>query len=244
MKIFVIADLHLSFGTPNKEMDIFGPEWKDHPQRVAASWKELVGPDDLVLLPGDISWAKRVEDALPDLAWIDALPGKKVMIRGNHDYWWPSSTKLGQLPFKSIQYIHNNAVTVEGVAIGGSRLWDNDEINISEYFHVEPSAWAEKESVEENQKVYTRELVRLEESLKKMDPNAKLKIAMVHYPPVGPDLKSTPASDLLEKYKVDICVFGHLHGLAKPITYGSARGVTYYLTSCDHLKCNPLEITV
>lgn len=223
-------------------MDIFGKEWLNHTERVAANWKEQIGPDDLVLLAGDISWAKRTEDAIPDLAWIDALPGKKVMIRGNHDYWWPSYSKLLSLPFRTIQYIHNNALLVDQVAIGGSRLWDNDAIDISDYFHVAPSAWAEQPSTEENEKVYQRELYRLEESLKKMNPNAALKIAMVHYPPVGPDLKSTPASDLFEKYKVDICVFGHLHGLAKPISYGTARGVAYYLTACDHLQCAPLQI--
>lgn len=239
MKVFAIADLHLSFGTPNKKMDIFGPEWHDHEDKVAKNWQEAIKPEDLVLLPGDISWGKRLEDALPDLDWIDALPGRKVMIRGNHDYWWPSSSKLASLPLKSIQFIHQNALKIGTIAIAGTRLWDNDEIDLSDYFHVAPSAWAEKMKPEENEKIYRRELFRLEESLKKMDPKAPLKICMVHYPPLGPDLKATPASELLEKYRVDICLFGHLHGLAKRPAYGSKNGVRYHLTSCDFLHCIP-----
>lgn len=241
VNIFVIGDLHLSFGTPGKKMDIFGDVWKDHGDKIAGNWKRQIKEDDLVLLPGDISWGKKIEDALPDLEWVDQLPGKKVMIRGNHDYWWQAS-KLKALPFKSIEYIQNNALNLGDVSIGGTRLWDTQEFNLSEYFPSVPIPYTLKNTVEEDEKIYRRELLRLEESLKLIDPAAPLKIAMVHYPPIGPDQKPTQASQILEKYNIDICVFGHLHGLIKPISYGEIRGVTYYLTSCDYLNCNPIRI--
>lgn len=234
MKIFALADLHLSFGTPDKKMDIFGPEWVNHAERIGQHWRELVRDEDLVLLPGDISWGKRLEEALPDLEWIDRLPGEKVMIRGNHDYWWPSLAKLEALPFKSLHYIHNNAVRIGDVAVGGTRLWDNNAIDFSDYFPVTESA-----KPQENEKIYQRELYRLEESLKKMAQDAKVRIAMVHYPPIGPEGRPTAASELMEKYRVQICLFGHLHGVSKPIEYGTFGTIAYHLTSCDFLKCSP-----
>ena len=127
MTIWALADLHLSFGVPDKEMDVFGPKWKNHPEKIRANWEKLVKPDDLVLLPGDISWGMHPEEALPDLNWIDSLPGTKVMIRGNHDYWWTSISKVEKVLPKSIHVIQNNIYRWKDVIICGARLWDTEE---------------------------------------------------------------------------------------------------------------------
>src|SRR5690348_10918520 len=129
MTIWVLSDPHLSFGVPSKDMATFGPTWERYAEKIQMHWKEKISPRDLVLIPGDISWAMKLTEALPDLQWIDALPGKKVILRGNHDHWWGSLAKLSQAMPPSISVIQNNAITWETnnktrVAIGGSRLWD------------------------------------------------------------------------------------------------------------------------
>ncbi|MDB2614279.1 metallophosphoesterase [Chlamydiales bacterium] len=226
MKIYAIGDLHLSFGIKNKSMEIFGDAWKDHEERVKAHWINLIKPEDLILIPGDISWAMKLEEALVDLAWIDELPGTKVLIRGNHDYWWPSLKKLHSLSFKSLHFIHNNALTFGDVTIGGTRLWDSDEYHFYKVADVKHH--------------YEKELIRLEDSLKQVDKQAPIKLAMTHYPPIGADLSPSKASTLFEKYGVQQVVFGHLHGIPEgSLPFGEARGVHYHLTSCDVLKCTP-----
>ena len=122
-KIWALADLHLAHSVPSKNMAVFGPVWEGYMDKMAASWKELVKPDDLVLLPGDITWAMKLEEAKIDLAWIDSLPGTKVLIRGNHDYWWSSAKKMSEMFPPSVHFIHNNAYHFNDIAIGGSRLW-------------------------------------------------------------------------------------------------------------------------
>jgi uncharacterized protein len=127
MSIWAIADLHLSFGVPNKGMELFGEHWRDHPQRIEAAWRARVRAEDLVLIAGDISWAMRPEEVMKDLEWIASLPGTKVMIRGNHDYWWPSMKKLVAMLPPTLHAIHNSAWKWGEVAVGGSRLWDTHE---------------------------------------------------------------------------------------------------------------------
>ena len=127
MTIWVLADVHLAFGNPKKSMEVFGPAWKDYPKRIKEAWERLVGPDDLVLIPGDISWAMKLEDALVDLDWIDRLPGHKLIIRGNHDYWWPSASKLRAVLPPTIHFIQNDAFEWNDITFGGARLWDTHE---------------------------------------------------------------------------------------------------------------------
>lgn len=125
MAVWAIADLHLSFGVSGKRMDCFGPAWIDHHQKIAANWRACVAPDDLVLIAGDISWALRLTEALPDLQWLDALPGEKLLVRGNHDLWWPKSrTKLAGVLPGSLHFLHRSAFRWRNVAVAGSRLWD------------------------------------------------------------------------------------------------------------------------
>lgn len=236
MAIWAIADLHLSFGTPNKSMDIFGDNWKNHAQRVETHWRATVANDDLVLIPGDISWAKLLTEAAVDLKWIDSLPGTKLLMRGNHDYWWGSMASLKKLLPPSVHAIHNTAFEWKGVAIGGTRLWDSPEYS----FGFKES---EAEPEVDDEKIFVRELHRLEMSLQALSPTASTRIGMTHYPPIGPELKPSRASVLLEKYRINICVFGHLHNIPPgQLPFGTRNGVKYLLTSCDYLQCAPLKI--
>lgn len=247
MSIWAIADLHLSFGVPNKHMGVFGEVWKDHAEKIAKNWQELITPDDLVLISGDISWAMRPEEALPDLNWIDRLPGTKVFIRGNHDYWWSSLSKVKAILPPSCHLIQNNAWTWKDVSIAGTRLWDVPGLSfhdIIDYQNLERAKpLLEKQDDSEGEKVYQRELGRLEISLKGMSPLSKKRIVMTHYPPIGHVLQETEASRLIEKYKVDFCVFGHLHNVKPNLQlFGQHCGVTYSLTACDYLHFRPLKI--
>ncbi len=248
MSIWAIADLHLSFGVPGKEMDVFGERWVNHTQRVEQHWRAKVKPDDLVLLAGDISWAKKIEDAAPDLEWIHNLPGTKVMIRGNHDYWWESLKKIRALMPPSIHVVQNNAFNWNDVSVAGCRMWDTNEFNYDPYVafvktNVTTKPFTDNDHVEEAEKIFERDLLRLEMSLKCLDQKARIKIAMIHYPPIGPDLKPSRVSTLLSKYNVNVCVFGHIHNVKLgSLPMGTADGVTYYLTACDYINCDPLLV--
>jgi len=247
MKIWALADLHLAYSTPSKDMAVFGPVWEGYMDKKAASWKELVKSEDLVLLPGDITWAMKLEEAKIDLEWIDSLPGTKVLIRGNHDYWWSSAKKMSEIFPPSVHFIHNNAYHFNDVAIGGSRLWDTPEYNFNGYVHFQANPKArdpEKAHDKDNDSaIFERELERLKLSLKQMNPSARLKIVMTHYPPISADLNPSRASAILEEFGVQVCVFGHLHNLKKdkPM-FGEVRGVKYLLTAADYLDFRPLRI--
>lgn len=247
MSIWVIADLHLSFGVPDKAMDVFGERWANHSEKIAKAWRKHVMEEDLVLIPGDISWAMHVEEARPDLEWIGQLPGTKAMIKGNHDYWWGSLSKIKTILPASCHVIQNNAFNWKDVTIAGARLWDVPGLGFSSVINFEKHERVKNltahDNSEDSEKIFLRELGRLENSLKSMDPKAKLKIAMTHYPPIGLDGHSTAVTDLLEKYGVNICVFGHLHNVKQGTKFGEFRGVKYFLTACDSLEeFRPLKI--
>ena len=244
-KIWALADLHLAKSVPSKNMAVFGPEWEGYMDKMAAAWREVVHQDDLVLLPGDISWAMKLEEAKIDLQWIADLPGTKVMIRGNHDYWWSSAKKMSQIFPPSVNFIHNTAFHWHDVAIGGTRLWDTPEYNFNGYVHFQenPKARPPAEVQVNEEAIFERELERLRLSLKQMNPVARVKIAMIHYPPISADLRPSRTSAILEEFGIHICVFGHLHNLKKdkPL-FGEVRGVRYHLTAADYLDFRPLSI--
>ncbi|MGR3973736.1 MAG: metallophosphoesterase [Candidatus Rhabdochlamydia sp.] len=234
MAIWALADLHLAKSTPSKDMAIFGPSWEGYMDRIERNWKTKISSDDLVLLPGDISWAMKLEEARNDLEWIHALPGTKVMIRGNHDYWWDSAKKMKAFLPPSLLFIHNTALQWNQVAIGGSRLWDTPE------YHFGNNDFTPKLSLDDLQ-IFERELMRLKLSLEQMEKSSVLKIAMTHYPPLGLDLQDSRASALLEQFGIDHCVFGHLHHLQPQTpTFGKKKGIDYHLTSADYLEFEPL----
>jgi len=245
MRIWAIGDLHLSFGVPDKAMDYFGPTWQEHARKIEQNWKNVISPDDLVLIPGDISWALTLEEAIPDLEWIHALAGTKVLLKGNHDFWWGSLNKLVKVLPPSIHVVQNSAFHWKNATIGGARLWDTPEYSFGQFvaYRENPRKNIDVQ-IQDNlaEKIFERELQRLELSLQKLSPDAQLRIAMTHYPPLGADLNPSRASKILEKYKIQICVFGHLHNIREDISlFGVAKeGIRYELTSCDYLRFHPV----
>ena len=249
MRIWAIADLHLSFGVENKSMDVFGPDWENHAEKIASHWKAMISPEDLVLIPGDISWAMRPEEAAADLRWIDALPGTKVMIKGNHDYWWGSLKKVTDILPPSIHIVQNNAFHWRDVAIGGSRLWDTPEYSFGKFIEFRENPKAKPKEIEEavqrelSQKIFDRDLERLKLSLKELRSDAKIRIAMTHYPPIGADMQPSRASQILEQNNIQICVFGHLHNIKAGISlFGEKNGIRYILASSDYLRFQPVAV--
>jgi predicted phosphohydrolase len=246
MAIWVIGDLHLSFGLQGKEMGVFGPEWENHAEKIADFWDTHVTSDDLVLIPGDISWAMTLEEAAADLAWIDKRPGTKAFIRGNHDYWCSAPTKVRKVLPPSVHLVWSDVYQWKDVAVCGTRLWDNPEFNFNGLIDMKKPVKEKpkhEESQEETLRVFRREVMRLESSLKGLNKDARLKIAMVHYPPISADLTPSSVSQLLEQSGVNICVFGHLHSLKPGISpFGTLNGIRYYLSSCDFLNFQLLQI--
>lgn len=219
MAVFAISDLHLP--AREKPMDIFGPHWENHFERIAEDWMERVKAEDTVLLPGDLTWAMRLEDALEDLQRISALPGKKLLLRGNHDYWWSSIGRVRRALDENTFALQNDSLLIDGRLYAGSRGW------------TIPSEGAQNDDV----RIYERERMRLEMSLKharSRDENLPITV-MMHYPPLSDE--AVGFSDILENYGVTDCVYGHLHGAG---LYGAVRGlrgkVRYHQVSCDGLN--------
>lgn len=249
MTIWALSDFHLSFGMPNKSMEVFGPSWADWTNKIKHSCKTHIKEEDLLLIAGDISWANKIEEAIPDLEWIAELPGTKLLLKGNHDYWWPSKAKLKEILPPSIYFIHNDAFHWNNVSIGGARLWDTPEFNFNSLITIRDNPQATKETkpytdiLKENAKIFERELQRLQLSLDQLSAKATYRIAMTHYPPIGLDLIPSQASKILDAYHIDYCIFGHLHNLnTKEGLFGKSNKTHYHLTSCDYLDFSPLKI--
>ena len=246
MTVWAIADLHLSFGVPGKNMDVFGSHWQNHPQKIAENWQKLVQKDDLVLICGDISWGMKLEEARPDLEWIDSLPGIKILIKGNHDYWWSSNSKVQKILPPSCHILQSGTYKLDNISIGGTRLWDAPKLSFAEYIQYQNSAVVKNKPQNqlESDKIYQRELSRLENSLKLLDQSCRWKIAMTHYPTIGPNGEETEASLLLKKYNVTHSLFGHLHNVNpdKQI-FGQFEGIKFQLVACDYKSLfEPLQI--
>ena len=220
MKIFAIGDLHLP-GGDNKPMDVFGAHWEGHFSHIAKDWLEKVGEEDLVLIPGDISWAMQLDAVLEDLRMIGELPGKKVILRGNHDYWWCGINHLREVLPKGMYAVQNDAMLFGDVAVCGSRGWTLPQNGNAE-----------------DEKIYSRELIRLELSLSSARKlQAKKLVVMMHYPPLADGGGETRVSQLLSRYEVDDVVYGHLHGASlRGAVTGCYGGVRYHCVSCDGLK--------
>jgi predicted phosphohydrolase len=227
MSIFAIADLHLS-GAVQKPMDIFGHHWQNHWELICEAWLESVTNDDIVLIPGDISWAMRLEQALVDLRRIAELPGKKILLRGNHDYWWSSPTKIrGVLP-KDMYIIQNDAVRIGDFVFFGSRGWI-----------CEGSPAFSKD----DEKIYQREGLRLEMSLEDARKKGGEPIAMMHFPPFNERQEPSLFTRLFERERIKIVLYGHIHGKSLQNAFsGELNGVEYMLVSCDNIAFKPLKI--
>ncbi|MBS6323400.1 MAG: metallophosphoesterase [Clostridium sp.] len=224
MKVFAIGDLHLS-GSSNKPMDVFGPTWADHPQRVISAWRSAVGENDIVLIPGDISWAMRLEDAICDLEFIGALPGTKLLLRGNHDYWWSALGKVRAALPNGCFALQNDCFTIDNISVCGSRGW------------VCPGSSAYSET--KDRAIYERELIRLRMSLNRL-PEGTVRILMLHFPPFNEKRQDSGFTQLAEEYGINYLIYAHLHNKACLGAFeGERNGIQYSLCSADHLGFAP-----
>lgn len=228
MSLFVIADLHLSLSS-DKPMDIFGG-WHDYVNRLKTNWQAVVKPEDTVVIPGDITWAMSIEEALEDFKFIEALNGKKIIMKGNHDYWWSTKSKadkfFAEQRIKSISILHNNHYEYNGIGICGTRGWINDG--------SEPA----------DAKIIRREAIRLERSLQSAVDAGLKPIVFLHYPPLFGNETNYDILDVLLKYEVEHCFYGHLHSYAtQKAAVGRSYGIDFRLISSDYLQFKPLDIS-
>jgi predicted phosphohydrolase len=226
MSIYVISDLHLSFSPAiDKPMDVFGAEWLNHAERVKEHWIDTVSENDTVIIAGDISWALKLEDAIWDLDWLSELPGEKVLVKGNHDLWWSSVTKLNAVTTANMHFLQNNFFDADGYAICGSRGWlcPGDE-HYSEH----------------DEKIYKREVLRLRASLTSAKEAGFSKIiGVLHFPPTNDNLADSGFTELFEEFGVEQVFYGHLHGTEEGFRgglSGNRGGVEYKLVSVDYLR--------
>ncbi len=230
MNIYAISDLHLS-ATADKPMDVFGGNWEGHFEKIKADWQATVKDEDIVLIAGDISWAMKFEDGLVDLRALQGLPGKKVLIRGNHDYWWNGITKLrDNAPDESFYFLQTDAVKIEDVLIVGSRGW---------------SCPGSSDYTEQDNKLYLREAERFRLALadgEKLYREGDKKIALIHYPPFNAKKEETLFTELFETHGVEKVVFGHIHGGTYFPLKTELGGVEYILSSCDKVAFRLVKI--
>lgn len=227
MKIFAIGDLHLSFAS-DKPMDVFGSHWQEHAKRLAAHWQEKITEADCILIPGDISWALRLKEADADLRWLNDLPGKKICIRGNHDYWWDRPNKLNKA-YDKITFLQNTAIMMGHLAICGTRGWECVSMQT-----------VDQEATQE--RMIQREWMRLKLSLDAaMQQGAEEIWVMLHYPPAFIGETGSPFIDLMKKYPVTKVIYGHLHdeGSWQTALKGKVDGMHYYLVAADYLAFEP-----
>ena len=227
--IFTIADLHLPLGI-DKPMDVFGQSWDNYVERLRDGWQASVGVDDTVVLPGDFSWATYLDESKKDFVFLESLNGNIFILKGNHDYWWTTMSKLNEFldnnGYKTISFLHNNSYEAEGISICGTRGW------------LYPGFSGYKESSE---KYFMREVIRLENSLK----TAKTDEIYVftHYPPMSNMCEGNDFIDMMKKYNVKKCFYGHLHGKSHENKIREEYdGIKYYLISSDYLKFSPKRI--
>jgi predicted phosphohydrolase len=230
MKIWAIGDLHLGFST-GKWMDIFGPRWKDHHLKVEEAWRQCVQPEDIVLMPGDFSWAMKPEEVAVDFRWFAALPGRKVLIKGNHDYWWPGShRKLAELLPSGVYALKKRALVLDGQPLVGVRGAD-----------FLPRNGEGLEDVDARLRRERHELALSLGDLAAIYQGQTRPIALFHYPPFPMGRSESFFTRMLEDAGCSDCIFGHLHTEAEwqRVFQGERRGVTYRLVSCDALDFRP-----
>lgn len=228
MSLFAIADLHLSLGT-DKPMDVF-EGWQGYTEKLKKNWQAIVKEDDTVVIAGDISWAMKLEDTVSDFAFIHALPGQKLIFKGNHDYWWTTKKKMDAFlalqDFHSIRIVHNNAVAVDDCAVCGTRGW---------LYHSE---------TDEDKKIVSREVGRLNASIDDAVRQGVKPIVFLHYPPVYDGAECSEILDVLKARGITECYFGHIHGsqAARRAVTGEYSGIKMHLVSCDYVGFTPILV--
>lgn len=241
MALYALSDLHLSFSA-DKPMDIFGSVWHNHTEKIMDGWNSVVSDGDLVIVGGDISWAMYLKDAYEDFAFLNSLSGKKIIMRGNHDYWWESVTKINKFfkkySFDTVSVLQNNAFIYENYSISGTRGWI---LPSSDGFGAD------------DRKVYERELIRLglsleyAQKLEKEHPEKKYeRLVVMHYPPSDISGRADPGfAELFERYGVKRCIYGHLHGSsAHALESFDIAGASCMLVSSDYLGFKPVRLSV
>ena len=227
MALFAIGDLHLSLGN-DKPMDVFGEKWRDHAEKLKKGF-ECVGPEDLTVLCGDLSWAMSIQEAEADFRFMHELPGKKLILKGNHDYWWSTAAKayrfFTEQGFDSLQILHNNCYSYGDYALCGTRGW----------------FYEEETGGEHDAKIMRREILRLEASLNAAGEREKL--VFLHYPPIYQSYACGEILDLLEKHRVRFCCYGHIHGKGIYSAFRGWRGCTEFkLVSADAADFTPIKL--
>ncbi len=229
MALFTISDLHLSLGT-NKSMDAF-PGWRDYVRRIEENWSACVSPQDTVVMPGDFSWGMTLEESLPDFRFVDRLPGRKILLKGNHDFWWNSLKKTAEFwqenDIHTLSLLQNDCAEVDGAVICGARGW----------FFSDAQQYSEK--------IAKREVLRLELSLQAAAEKTGERIVFLHFPPVLGDKVCEPLVELMERFDVRRCFYGHLHGYAAVTAFrGTCRGIAFTPVSADYLHFTPVKIEI
>ena len=242
MAVFAIADLHLSFGV-DKPMDIFGEKWKNHHVILANNWKKQITENDWVIIPGDISWGLHKSEILPDLRFIDALPGKKIILKGNHDIWWGTAKKNKELleknQLKTIRFMYNEAIKIDNIILCGTRGW---------------LCPGDKDFKQDDMTIYNREAGRLSNSIREAlctrDNNEEI-ICFMHFPPFGSasgidissSIKPTEFTKIIENNGIRRCFFGHVHSPEKQKSCHKDSSVTEYkLIAADFIDFLPVRI--
>ena len=234
MAIYTIADLHLSFGQ-NKPMNIFGDNWENHERKIEQNWKDKVSQEDYVILSGDFSWATYLEDAKKDFEYLNNLPGNKILLKGNHDYWWNTLTNMRKFlhgnNYVNIDFLYNNSYCIENKVIVGTRGWNIlDKENDSKMIKREKA----------------RLMLSINDAIEKYG-NDKEKVAFFHYPPISIYNRDNGQDNdfvkILKEYNIKKCYYGHLHGNShKDAVIGEVDGIFYKLISADYLDFNLFEI--
>jgi predicted phosphohydrolase len=229
MALFAIADLHLSLAS-DKKMDVF-PGWENYVEKIEQHWRTLVSDDDTVVIAGDVSWGMSLEEALEDFLWIHRLPGKKLIIKGNHDYWWSTVTKMQRFLIEhgidDIALLNNNAYLVDGIAVCGTR------------------GWFYEENEGPDRKVLLREAMRLETSICEAEKNGGVPVAFLHYPPIWGNTICHEILEVLKAHKIERCYFGHIHGeYARRMPMPVVEGMKLSLISADYLRFVPVRVSV
>ncbi len=234
MSIYTIGDLHLSF-SQNKPMNIFGDNWNGHADKIRKNWIEKVNKEDFVVLPGDFSWAMYLKDTYKDFEYLEKLPGNKILLKGNHDYWWSGLSKMNEYlkenNFNNINFLYNNSYLVENTIIAGTRGW-----NLTDS--------------EDNEKMLNRECIRLklslEDGINKFGRNKEI-IVFMHYPPISKAGISNGYTkkyiSIMKEYGVKKCYYGHLHGTShSEAIEGNVDGIEFYLVSSDYLDFDLVKV--
>lgn len=221
MIIYTIGDLHLS-NQVEKPMNIFGSQWQNHEEQIRENWSAIVNDDDVVIMPGDFSWATYLEQAEEDFKFLGSLPGEKIMLKGNHDYWWETVTKmknfLKKIEVDKVEFLYNNSFYRGGICFCGTKGWDSKE--------------------EKDTKIMNRELTRLNISIDSLSINCNERVAVFHYPPD----ENMEIMGILKENRINKCIYGHKHGVSEEPKRYTKDGIEFINASADQIGFTPVEI--